>query len=691
LNTAGQLIAREEPNAPSPLGESAPSPNFSMDDIKFHCPECKQRIGAPPSAVGMKIDCPRCFSTIVIPKTVEESVHVEVRRRLAILPGTQDDAYQTIEAQLKKIREASVEIRKAQAETQRLQFDIGKLREDIASGHKEKESLLARLQAAETAREVASDAHVQLAELRREVNLLKLTRDNFEARATQAEDSYNRGRDRMVAAERERSEMRAEILFLRGQLESSEHLAIQNRESQSEVDRLQTEVVAITSERDSLRISAGRAMAEMESMRMEVEKMNVAVAAIPAGMDRDGTSRIGELEAAPAEARGWGADSNREIGELQRQVETLRLERDAIRGELQVVQATRDEIRQRLSEREAALVKTSLTAEAARHEMERARQTSLAGAQERERLEETVEKLEKESSERQQRLDGLLERLHASEQKLEGAAGALAGAHLERDAVIGERDTAKTELAIVQAEAAKLRSTFEEIQTKGDGSRREAERLKESLDVATAAHAKIRLDLAAAQQQAASLEGAVKTRDSEMIALREQIAKEREAEREANLKGAQAVASLHVELEEVREKLTYSEDASQTYKTLIDEADRALNEGQAQLQEITAERDRLVAALGHMAGGRAGFSPEFQELKTSRDQLKADVDRLEKKIAHDSQYILAVEVERDQLRAELDGIKPPLERPRDSVTTMQSRRDQLKSQMNGSVVGASRK
>ena len=64
-----------------------------MPDIKFRCPECSQKIVVDSSAVGVRIDCPLCRSTLVIPATEWAPVTVAVRRELAVLAGSADALY----------------------------------------------------------------------------------------------------------------------------------------------------------------------------------------------------------------------------------------------------------------------------------------------------------------------------------------------------------------------------------------------------------------------------------------------------------------------------------------------------------------------------------------------------------------------------------------------------------------------
>ena len=72
-----------------------------MPDIKFHCPECSQKIGVDETAAGLSIDCPTCRSSLVIPVSSAAPVAVTVRRKLAVLAGSADSAYAELERRQK--------------------------------------------------------------------------------------------------------------------------------------------------------------------------------------------------------------------------------------------------------------------------------------------------------------------------------------------------------------------------------------------------------------------------------------------------------------------------------------------------------------------------------------------------------------------------------------------------------------
>ena len=54
-----------------------------MADIKFHCPECEQKILVDDTAAGLQIDCPSCRSALIIPAQDGAPAQVVTRRQAA--------------------------------------------------------------------------------------------------------------------------------------------------------------------------------------------------------------------------------------------------------------------------------------------------------------------------------------------------------------------------------------------------------------------------------------------------------------------------------------------------------------------------------------------------------------------------------------------------------------------------------
>lgn len=44
-----------------------------MNELKFHCPECKQPLEIEASAVGTRLECPTCNKPILVPPTPEDA------------------------------------------------------------------------------------------------------------------------------------------------------------------------------------------------------------------------------------------------------------------------------------------------------------------------------------------------------------------------------------------------------------------------------------------------------------------------------------------------------------------------------------------------------------------------------------------------------------------------------------------
>src|SRR6188472_1401753 len=83
-----------------------------MADIKFRCPECAQKIAVDTAAVGVRVNCPSCHSTLIIPPTSDAPVVVVARRRLAVVAGSVDALYKDIEQKQQALDAAVTESRK---------------------------------------------------------------------------------------------------------------------------------------------------------------------------------------------------------------------------------------------------------------------------------------------------------------------------------------------------------------------------------------------------------------------------------------------------------------------------------------------------------------------------------------------------------------------------------------------------
>ena len=105
-----------------------------MADLKFHCPECQQKIAVDSSAAGAKIDCPTCRSTLVVPAASDAPVKLEQRRRLAVFGGAQNDLYSALEQREEKLKDAETQLAQALETVAKLEAGQARLQKELADG-----------------------------------------------------------------------------------------------------------------------------------------------------------------------------------------------------------------------------------------------------------------------------------------------------------------------------------------------------------------------------------------------------------------------------------------------------------------------------------------------------------------------------------------------------------------------------
>ena len=220
-NFSGREMSFATLRTPVWLGGDAGKPSafrfqpqfLPMADIKFHCPECRQKIGVEGNAVGMKIDCPRCRSALVIPASAEAPVELLVRRRLVALAGSADSAYEEIESKRAELASALEEAATLRAESERSKSELERLRVERqgpqgseeewnrlrgieTEAKTELDQLRARLAAALVDREVFSQRFASIEPLRKDHSLAQaeLARLRGELAALSPSASEARGR-----------------------------------------------------------------------------------------------------------------------------------------------------------------------------------------------------------------------------------------------------------------------------------------------------------------------------------------------------------------------------------------------------------------------------------------------------------------------------------------------------------------
>src|SRR4051794_4903636 len=90
-----------------------------MADIKFRCPECAQKIAVDAAAVGVRVNCPSCHSTLIIPPTSDAPIVVVARRKMAVVAGSMDALYKDIEQKQQALEAAVTESKKLREEAEK--------------------------------------------------------------------------------------------------------------------------------------------------------------------------------------------------------------------------------------------------------------------------------------------------------------------------------------------------------------------------------------------------------------------------------------------------------------------------------------------------------------------------------------------------------------------------------------------
>jgi chromosome segregation ATPase/DNA-directed RNA polymerase subunit RPC12/RpoP len=253
-----------------------------MPDIKFRCPECAQKIAVDSSAAGVRIDCPSCKSTLVIPVAADAAVEVVQRRKLAIVAGSADALYEQITSRQKELDDAVAESRRLREEAEKLRLESQKAREDGEVSRLEKdrisaeaEKLRSDLGAVLSERDSLKKRESELAfqasvEADTEKQFQKLSADLAEALRERDEltaklAAVDSLRDALTKVEQERESVRGELelarIELKAAVSNSGVTASKWDENRKAMDRLREQLETMTTERDSLKLNAEKAVA----------------------------------------------------------------------------------------------------------------------------------------------------------------------------------------------------------------------------------------------------------------------------------------------------------------------------------------------------------------------------------------------------------------------------------------------
>src|SRR5690606_6693677 len=131
--------------------------------------------------------------------------------------------------------------------------------------------------------------------------------------AEKAENSCSTLQQRLVSAERERSELRAHISLLQVQFEESVAHRRLGDERQQQVAKLLEQVATLTRERDALRVNAGHATAELKAARAQLAAFRVETER------QRGQTMESDLQKRTAALTSELAETKRQLAEMEKQ------------------------------------------------------------------------------------------------------------------------------------------------------------------------------------------------------------------------------------------------------------------------------------------------------------------------------------------------------------------------------------
>ncbi|MHA3773400.1 hypothetical protein ACXR0O_17845 [Verrucomicrobiota bacterium sgz303538] len=644
-----------------------------MAEIYFQCPVCKQRISVALEATGMLIDCPTCRSSLRVPMKSNEAPMVEVRRRITVTGNTQAELYEEIEktrglvlkeheytkaarAEAEKLNEeltriqtevesvrseanrhqadaeeCRTEAEKARAEATRLQeaekvlkTELDKMRQGLAAAILDRDTVASRLASAEEAREKANAAQMQLADLRQENAALTALRDEFRLQAERAEASCFSLQERLVSAEKERSEMKAHISLLQVQFEESVVFRRQCELLQQELAQVQAQFTTLVVERDGLKDVIGKQETEIKALGAEIEAKR--------GESENQRAEMVEVQQ-KAEA------TSLELVDVKKQLAEVEKQKADLASDLEVTRKDRD-----------AMKETAALAEANRAELESLRQTATTVAGEKERLQEDLEKTHQENKELQGQLqssnDRIAEVTSEREQARKDASDretSLRDALAKAASAIAERERVKEELA---ASASNL-----------EGNRQHSSVVEERI-------AKLELEVTRYQEELQEARQAVEKAKAEREQTRHLLAEAKNAARESSVKLVQIG---HVE---------------RTYKTLIEQSKQACEQERQKLQPLIQAKEQLSEDLKRTREEQMRAVETVETAKKEIAALAAKAMELETNMTELRARLQTVTEERDKARVEAEAVNAGLERTKQHVAALQSRRDQMREEIS---------
>ncbi len=677
-----------------------------MADLKFHCPECDQRLAVDESAAGATIDCPNCSTTFIIPTIMGERAKVVARTKQPALAGRSDSAYEELERKQNELSVALEEAARLRGESERSNSELAKLRGELVA------AVADRTIAPVVPARPPVDERVlgENEQLRAKLAAAEAARELLGARLAALQSAPPPGEPAVPSAEE---------LGWKQQLE----------DLRREFAEVQTGLAAANVARDHLKVEAEQTVAalrDFEGVKAQLSETQARLAQLTTvAEDRQRElnqtrEQLGQLQMADEEAAGNAA---RNQAEAAQQADDFRRQIAAANEALQARAAELDQANRALHDRDDSLRTASQTMEAAKNELDRLKHAADAATHEHTQLRSQFEETTEETKELQHRVDSLLDDLHARERELADARELIMRTTAERDSAqqkLTEKEeelrefSARLEATHRYAES-KLLETQQDAEAKVDAAQRDADNrtanAQRSVEELLAAKQEIESRLSAAEvlvaDGTARFEALRQSSDSERAA----AARETSVFRDRVEQLIQDLGTRETELAEARRKLEGNAVAQEALErqlvvkgeemtrlnadletarrelathlaTAQEQAAAVQQEAAAKLENLARVYDAKSAAQREEAAQAArALSEEIEQVKRELSESNKHADSAESRVA-----ALQVDQQRslrsiEEMRVEMEGARQTQKKAADETVAKEKQIAELLVQL----------
>jgi len=594
-----------------------------MPDLKFRCPECTQKIAVDIAAAGLRVDCPACMSTVIIPASAEAPVQVVSKGPYSAAAKAAAAAKITTTTHTTGPGPVGLPVRmppKATPTVGTITTPMGPPVPAVTANTRElaPHPPIPRAVPAAVPAPAAVSAPLPAVVSTAASDALRrdLAAKQQELEMALAESQRLRTRNDEAMAEADQFRMDRERWKLTGEARDAE------------MKKLREDLTAATTERDSLR---GRVLAPgFGQGAEEIERAKADLATL----DREREEYKAKLSAIPPLREQLSA-LTAERAKLLVAVSEGKRDADALRAEIAGLSA-------RLHHAEG-------------REKEHARQMLEIGREQNEMRARLASSDTLSADLTHARTEAQQMRAQFSE-----LARAFEAARQERDQFTGLAAQRQTELEQARQALETVKGEITKMHEAAAAGSAERERIRASADE----NAEEVRDL---QHRVDSLLDDLHAREREVAELKPAVAKANER-----------AGALEAELEQVRAKLTETE-------ARLTDREKESVESAGSREKVTiieAERSRLQDQLIRANADLGAAQEQLRNLRTEKEQARSTVNELQSQMERNFDHVHALEAERDTLRSDLEAVKTGLERAKQHVSVLQARRDVLREEIN---------